>query len=87
MQSPSDLCNAVTLPYLHTPGLNSLAPGLKEKLLAKGLSFEDAEVAELGVGGCPAAAAPLSPGVLEFAACVDAIKLVAEPQYLGAATG
>jgi hypothetical protein len=37
------------------PGLNSVAPGLKEKLLAKGLSFDDAELAELGVGGCPPA--------------------------------
>ena len=42
------------------PGLNSEAPGLKEKLLAKGLSFDDAELAELGVGGCPPAGAAAS---------------------------
>lgn len=40
---------------LGAPGLNSVAPGLKEKLLARGLSFDDAELAELGVGGCPPA--------------------------------
>ena len=45
---------------LGAPGLNSVAPGLKEKLLAKGLSFDDAELAELGVGGWPPAGAAAS---------------------------
>jgi hypothetical protein len=46
----------VQVDIMGAPGLNSVALGLKEKLLAKGLSFEDAELAEPGVGGCPPAA-------------------------------
>ena len=55
------------------PGLNSEAPGLKEKLLAKGLSFDDAELAELGVGGCPPAGAAASlPAASVSASCGNA---------------
>lgn len=51
--------SAISTKAGHPPGLNSLAPGLKEKLLARGLSLEHAEVEDVGVAGCPLAAAAM----------------------------
>ncbi len=60
-------------PVNNPPGLNSFAPGLKEKLFAKGLSFEAADIAEPGVDGWPPDSATAAPLAAESAPAASAL--------------
>ena len=68
------------------PGVNSFAPGLKEKLLANGLSFEDAELADLGVGNRPPLpAAETAPGAVVLPSTLPAATASSPPAPAAAA--